>query len=97
MSVVVFQLQTKEGLLLLSHASETSEERSDRPLHRAGELPVLARTGSQRHPAVLLRADPHISAGEPLHHRWIQSLPALQAVYQKVQSRYGSLYVSQKR
>ena len=64
--------------------SEAPEERPDGPLHRAGRVPVLAGAGAPRDPTVHLRADPSVPEGEPLHHRWIQSLPALQAVHQKV-------------
>lgn len=67
-----------------SHAPESPKGCPDVPLHRTGRLPVLARAGASRDQVVHLWTDPAVSEGEPLHHRWIQSLPPLQTVHQEV-------------
>lgn len=68
-----------------SHLSQdASEPPQEHPLHRAGELSVLACARAQRDPLVHLWADPSVSEGESVHHRRIQSTPAIKTLHQKV-------------
>lgn len=89
-------------LFWTSHDAENPEERPNCTLHRARRLSVLACAGAQRYQIIHLWADPSISEGQPLHHRWIQSLPPLQTVHQKVRMREenqglaGFQYIRQK-
>lgn len=56
----------------------------DCPLHGAGQLPALAGAHTPEDTAVYLRADPPVPQRKPLHHKWLQGSPALQALPEEV-------------
>ncbi|KAK7895581.1 hypothetical protein WMY93_020906 [Mugilogobius chulae] len=64
-------------------AEGASEAAEDGSLHGAGQLPALARSHPSENTTLHVRTDPTFPQGESLHHRRIQSPPAVQALPQE--------------
>lgn len=69
-------------------AEDASEAAEDCPLHGTGQLPPLAGAPTPEDSALHLRSDPPLPQRKPLHHRWLQGPPALQALSQKVDKTF---------
>lgn len=74
-------------------AEDAAEAAEDGPLHRAGQLSALAGAHPPEDKTVHLRTNPSFPQREPLHHRWLQGSPALQALPEEVRQLLKQLCV----
>lgn len=75
-------------------AEDASKAAEDCPLHGTGQLPPLASAPTPEDSAVHLRPDPPLPQRKPLHHRWLQGPPPIQALPQKVEKDIYSRDIS---